>query len=67
LRRKYTADEYLAKCAQNLRDHRARLSPCYVRSLLVRNSTLTTADIPDWMVELKRAQLRLARATAGGM
>lgn len=36
-------------------------SNAYIKRLLTKNTTLRRADIPDWLVEAKRAQLLLKR------
>lgn len=46
---------------ENSKKHRSKYPLWYVRSVLVRRSWLSAADIPDELVRLKQIQLKLTR------
>ena len=59
--RKLRYPEVKEKHNQALKKKRDELKDGYVRSVLARRSTLSTRDIPQPLVELKREQIKLIR------
>lgn len=49
---------------RKIRD-RLELKDSYIRELLIHYSPLSAKDIPDWMVEVKRASLAIKRSLKG--
>jgi hypothetical protein len=49
------------RCRINSAKHRKTLSNAYVRSLLAHRSFLSAADIPQELIEAKRAEIKIKR------
>lgn len=55
-----------AACQRSAKKCRKKMTDGYIKRAIARGSSLSSADIPDWMVDLKRQQLTLKRGIKNG-